>query len=788
MFTKKNDNMPRPDVTQIRRDIAAKSPQLSIPEQDIAVAEAYAKALKQGQQPTATAEKPRATVNMIDTDSAISQVNKQKDFLDQKFPSPGQVRVVDGQREIYSGGRFVPTAGQFPRRDEQRTARRQPQPEETGRATFTNEAGQEVQFSQRQLLDPKNKDFLQRQGFVMASSDFPVADDFSVQPLHEEISTLNDRIEDLSNDFLSYNVDNDPDFQVYARQIRDQYAKTRREMQQINKARAGAFRALGFRTGASQFAAPLQMGIEREELTQANQRIAEINREEVAALSDARNAFETGEWEQFNQRVNTLKELRDQKKGELNTYNQKIADFNSRLKEEKEFAFEQEKFALEVLKHEQSLAKKSDLVKLSPGQSLFDPSTGEVIGTAPEPADTGAPELATFNGRVHHWDPNAQSWQELGFEEMPGIPEQDMGAVASWANQIAQGKAKFSDIKDQDIRNKVVSAMDKMPPKKEDVRKIQKKIDGLEDILNHPGLDSSVGPNAMARTAVGDAFGNKSDFIAKVQRLLSEKALQSLIDAKAEGATFGALSDAELKILQEAATNIGSWVVKNKKGTVTGYNINEEKFKEEIERIKTDYMDAMRKAAGQEVAVTTMQQAIDDYYLQNPEQREYIDSLENTTNPETGQPYTETETIEILGIDFNLPLSTGEKGSVLELGNITAFGSPLWKHGLDIDLKKGDPVPSPVSGKVVFVGKSGGFGKQVRVRAENGETYWLSHLDGFSVKKGDKIAAGQTVGLGGNTGKTIPGVGGDGSHLDLTVKMPDGSFKSPRDIYNSLMV
>ncbi|MBT7928748.1 hypothetical protein HN682_02355, partial [Candidatus Peregrinibacteria bacterium] len=47
------------------------------------------------------------------------------------------------------------------------------------------------------------------------------------------------------------------------------------------------------------------------------------------------------------------------------------------------------------------------------------------------------------------------------------------------------------------------------------------------------------------------------------------------------------------------------------------------------------------------------------------------------------------------------------------LGNITAYGSTPWKHGLDIDLKKGDPVPSPATGKVVFAGNNKGFGKQV---------------------------------------------------------------------------
>lgn len=109
-------------------------------------------------------------------------------------------------------------------------------------------------------------------------------------------------------------------------------------------------------------------------------------------------------------------------------------------------------------------------------------------------------------------------------------------------------------------------------------------------------------------------------------------------------------------------------------------------------------------------------------------------------------------------------------------GKITGYGSPLWKPGLDVDLKKGDAVSSPKNGKVVFAGKNGGFGNQVVVEDIRGNRIMLSHLDGINVKVGDTVSAGQTVGLGGNTGSVISGKGGDGSHLDLTVKKKDGSY------------
>ena len=57
-------------------------------------------------------------------------------------------------------------------------------------------------------------------------------------------------------------------------------------------------------------------------------------------------------------------------------------------------------------------------------------------------------------------------------------------------------------------------------------------------------------------------------------------------------------------------------------------------------------------------------------------------------------------------------------------------------------------------------------------------------MDDFNVREGDRIALGDIIGSGGNTGSTIPGPQGDGSHLDLTVQKPDGSFFTPEEIFN----
>lgn len=140
-----------------------------------------------------------------------------------------------------------------------------------------------------------------------------------------------------------------------------------------------------------------------------------------------------------------------------------------------------------------------------------------------------------------------------------------------------------------------------------------------------------------------------------------------------------------------------------------------------------------------------------------------------------------------LGVGFNqVGSDTNKAANSLALGRITGYGSKYWKHGLDIDLKKGDPVASDVDGVVSFVGPRGGFGNQVRITDVNGNSVWYSHLDAADVKPGQRIRRGQILGKGGNTGKTYSPGGGDGSHLDLTVQKPDGTYMTPIEIEQKL--
>jgi len=125
---------------------------------------------------------------------------------------------------------------------------------------------------------------------------------------------------------------------------------------------------------------------------------------------------------------------------------------------------------------------------------------------------------------------------------------------------------------------------------------MQDKITAVDVLKNSSALSERVGPNIFSRKLTGvlgnlqvnpqDWGGAGQEFAGGVHKLVSGLTLDSLIQAKAQGATFGALSDSELNILANSASTINDWEIK-KNGVGTGvWNVSETAFKKELDNIK----------------------------------------------------------------------------------------------------------------------------------------------------------------------------------------------------------
>ncbi len=100
-------------------------------------------------------------------------------------------------------------------------------------------------------------------------------------------------------------------------------------------------------------------------------------------------------------------------------------------------------------------------------------------------------------------------------------------------------------------------------------------------------------------------------------------------------------------------------------------------------------------------------------------------------------------------------------------GNVTSeFG---WRHrrphyGTDIDLETGDTVVAAFDGMVRIAKLNRSYGNVVIIRHSNGLETVYAHLSKILVEPGQKIEAGKTLGLGGNTGHSF------GAHLHFEMR------------------
>lgn len=122
--------------------------------------------------------------------------------------------------------------------------------------------------------------------------------------------------------------------------------------------------------------------------------------------------------------------------------------------------------------------------------------------------------------------------------------------------------------------------------KKSYLQSLNEKLLMAGDILSdEQGLKSSAGAIQFQVPFTK----TKQRYIGNVEALLDIQTLDQLIEAKAKGATFGALSNEELRMLRSTASKVGQWAKKDKDDRVVGYDIDEESLKKEIERLTTGW-------------------------------------------------------------------------------------------------------------------------------------------------------------------------------------------------------
>jgi murein DD-endopeptidase MepM/ murein hydrolase activator NlpD len=106
-------------------------------------------------------------------------------------------------------------------------------------------------------------------------------------------------------------------------------------------------------------------------------------------------------------------------------------------------------------------------------------------------------------------------------------------------------------------------------------------------------------------------------------------------------------------------------------------------------------------------------------------------------------------------------LSLPSRGAITSRFGPRRLGS---HHGVDIRAKTGTPVKAAMAGKVTFAGwRNNIYGNMVIIDHGNGTVTRYAHNSRVVVKRGQKVAKGQTVARSGNTGRST------GPHIHFEV-------------------
>jgi hypothetical protein len=197
------------------------------------------------------------------------------------------------------------------------------------------------------------------------------------------------------------------------------------------------------------------------------------------------------------------------------------------------------------------------------------------------------------------------------------MQEQQRGEMSLLTQRLqAQRLQKEIALMGEPTQEEIKAIEEQMKTAKASIEAANDKLQTIDILKDHKGLNSRVGTTVITRGLISiDPFtGAGQDFAGGIHKLVAGLSLDSLIEAKARGATFGALSNEELRMLSSAASTIADW--ENKKdGVGTGYwNIDEASFKRELDTIAKLSRKAIERSAGS--FVTPEEDALLDEVMQ----------------------------------------------------------------------------------------------------------------------------------------------------------------------------
>jgi len=128
------------------------------------------------------------------------------------------------------------------------------------------------------------------------------------------------------------------------------------------------------------------------------------------------------------------------------------------------------------------------------------------------------------------------------------------------------------------------------------------------------GGTNIAGSNFLGRTDLGTFFsGDTAEALGYIDNILSGETLKQLIAAKEAGATFGALSNQELGLLERSASVLNKWAIRDEvTGELQGFKVSDSVVNAELAKLK----EKIQKGLGEDVIDENTKLADDIYSMQ----------------------------------------------------------------------------------------------------------------------------------------------------------------------------
>ena len=134
----------------------------------------------------------------------------------------------------------------------------------------------------------------------------------------------------------------------------------------------------------------------------------------------------------------------------------------------------------------------------------------------------------------------------------------------------------------------------------------------------------------------------------------------------------------------------------------------------------------------------------------------------------------EASAVAVRTIAFSAPVVGYETNSRFGLRRLSFERRARMHEGLDYAAPAGTPILAAAEGRVIRTGTSSSYGRFVEIQHANGVTSFYAHMSRIAVSEGDLMAAGETIGAVGSTGRST------GPHLHFEIRR-DGQQINPEN-------